>query len=78
MKIKSKSLSIFGKLWNISGLTSQKSFPKFMQLPSVTQHFLHVVGEIKSLKKCLSGREKLTLNTIGVVRKVWDTIVKGC
>ena len=44
-----------------------------MQLTS----FLHAVGEIKVLKKCLNEKEKLRLlNTIGVSCKVSDTTVK--
>ena len=68
------NLSILGKLCNISELTSQQSFPKFMEIQGVTQLLFYMLL-IKL--KCLNGKEKLRLlNTIGVLCKVWDTTVK--
>ena len=73
------SLSIFGKLWSISELTSQQSFPKFIQLQGVTQLlFSMLLGKLKFLKSVKeNGKENLRLpNTIGVSCKVSDTTVK--
>ena len=66
-------------------MTLQQSFTKFIQLQGVIQltcffltySFLHVVGKIKVIKKCLNEKEKLRLlNTIGVSCKVSNTAVK--
>ena len=55
---------------------------KLPQIHTVTEcyttSFLHVVGKIKVLKKCLNGKVKLRLlNTIDVSRKVSDTAIKN-
>ena len=63
-----------GKLWNISELMSQKSFPKFMQLQCVTKLLFYILL-VKS--KCLNGKEKLRfLNIIDVSCSVSDTTVE--
>ena len=42
-----------------------------------TTSFLHVIGKIKFLKKCLNGKEKVRLlNTAGASCKVSETAVK--
>ena len=65
------------KFINIWKLTSQQSFPKFMQLQGVLQLLFYMFVKIKVLKKCFNGKEKLRLlNTIGVSCKVSDTTVK--
>ena len=54
---------------------------KLHQIHTVTgcdaTSFLHVVGKIKVMKKCLDGKEKLRLlNTFGVSCKVSNAAVK--
>ena len=55
---------------------------KLPQVHTVTEcdttSFLHVVGKIKVLKKCLNGKVKLRLlNTIDASCKVSDTAIKN-
>ena len=62
-----ESVSVLGKLQNITELTSQQFFPKFTQLQGLSQ----------LLKKFLSGKEKLrVLDTNGASCKVSETLVK--
>ena len=70
------SLSVSGKSWNISDLASQLT-QIHAGTGGDTTSFLRVVWEIKVLKKCLTGKEKLRfLNTISVSCKVSDTTAK--
>ena len=72
-KLRVTSLSILGKLWNISETTSQQNFPKFMHLHGVTTSCYMLLVKLK----CLDGKQKLRLlNTIGVSYKVSDKTVK--
>ena len=74
---KKKYLSIFQKLYNISELSLQQSFPKFIQLKGVTRLLFYIVGKIKVLEKCLKEKEKhRLLNTISISCKVSDTTIK--
>ena len=62
------ALNKINEKWNISELSSQKSFPEFMKLQGKTQLLFYM---FLVRLKCLNGKEKLRiLNTIGVSCKV--------
>ena len=79
MKIESRKCINIRKIEEYLGTDVAAKFPQIHAAAGRdTTSFLHGVGKIKVLKKCLNWKEKLSLpNTIGVSCKVSDTTVKG-
>ena len=73
-KLRVTSLLIFGESHNISEVMSQESFPKFMQLQSVTQLLLQML--LVKLKFFTFVSMTRLLNTTGISCKVSDTTVE--
>ena len=64
---------MLGKLYNISELAPQQSFPKFMELQGDTTFFYMKFEKLK----CLNGKENIRLlNVIGVSCKGLETAIK--